>query len=169
MTEGRRDARPCVSFNANIRDARHASLQERKKIKATFYCFRERDTLNNNEYILSKYELTLQKKMLDQITIENIVANLKRFEPDKVILFGSQSTGLANNDSDIDLLIVKNIPENNIRNLRLEIKLALWSNLNSLQKHFDVIVDSEERIQQRILMGDLFYKEIYTNGTNLYV
>ena len=107
--------------------------------------------------------------MLDSATIQNIVANLKRFEPDKVILFGSQSTGLANNDSDIDLLIVKDIPENNILDLRLEIKLALWSNLNSLQKHFDIIVDSEERIQQRILMGDLFYKEIYTNGTNLYV
>jgi hypothetical protein len=45
----------------------------------------------------------------------------------------------------------------------------LWTNLNSLQKHFDVIVDSEERIQQRIQMGDLFYKEIYTNGTSLYV
>ena len=107
--------------------------------------------------------------MLDSATIQNIVANLKRFEPDKVILFGSQSTGLANNDSDIDLLIVKDIPENNILDLRLEIKLALWSNLNSLQKHFDIIVDSEERIQQRILMGDLFYKEIYINGTNLYV
>jgi len=107
--------------------------------------------------------------MLDTITIQNIVANLKRFEPEKVILFGSQSNGLANNDSDIDLLIVKNIPENNIRALRLEIKLALWNNLNSLQKHFDIIVDSEERIQQRIQMGDLFYKEIYTNGTPLYV
>ena len=107
--------------------------------------------------------------MLDTITIQNIVANLKRFEPEKVILFGSQSTGLANNDSDIDLLIVKNIPENNIRELRLEIKLALWNNLNSLQKHFDIIVDSEERIQKRIQMGDLFYKEIYTNGTPLYV
>jgi len=107
--------------------------------------------------------------MLDAITIENIVANLKRFEPEKVILFGSQANGLANNDSDIDLLIVKNIPEKNIRALRLEIKLALWNNLNSLQKHFDIIVDSEERIQQRIQMGDLFYKEIYTNGTPLYV
>jgi len=107
--------------------------------------------------------------MLDLITIQNIVTNLKRFEPEKVILFGSQSNGLSNNDSDIDLLIVKNIPENDIRNLRIEIKLALWTNLKSLQKHFDVIVDSEERIQQRILMGDLFYKEIYTNGTPLYV
>ena len=107
--------------------------------------------------------------MLDPITIQDIVANLKRFEPEKVILFGSQSNGLANDDSDIDLLIVKNIPENDIRKLRIEIKLALWTNLNSLQKHFDVIVDSEERIQQRILMGDLFYKEIYTNGTPLYV
>ena len=65
--------------------------------------------------------------MLDTVTIQNIIANLKRFEPEKVILFGSQSTGLANNDSDIDLLIVKNIPENSIRDLRLEIKLALWS------------------------------------------
>ena len=107
--------------------------------------------------------------MLDPITIQDIVANLKRFEPEKVILFGSQSNGLSNNDSDIDLLIVKNIPENDIRKLRIEIKLALWTNLNSLQKHFDVIVDSEERIEQRILMGDLFYKEIYTNGTPLYV
>jgi predicted nucleotidyltransferase len=107
--------------------------------------------------------------MLDTITIQNIIANLKRFEPEKVILFGSQSNGLANNDSDIDLLIVKNIPEKNIRALRLEIKLALWNNLNSFQKHFDIIVDSEERIQKRIQMGDLFYKEIYTNGTPLYV
>ena len=106
--------------------------------------------------------------MLDTIIIQNIIANLKRFEPEKVILFGSQSNGLVNNDSDIDLLIVKNIPKDNIRALRLEIKLVLWNNLNSLQKHFDVIVDSEERIQQRIQMGDLFYKEIYTNGTSLY-
>ena len=45
--------------------------------------------------------------MLDAVTLQNIVANLKRFEPEKVILFGSQSNGLANNDSDIDLLIVK--------------------------------------------------------------
>ena len=57
--------------------------------------------------------------MLDPITIQDIVANLKRFEPEKVILFGSQSNGLANDDSDIDLLIVKNIPENDIRKLRI--------------------------------------------------
>lgn len=107
--------------------------------------------------------------MLDPITIQNIIANLKRFEPEKVILFGSRSKGLANKDSDIDLLIIKNVPEESIRGLRLEIKLALWSNFNALQKHFDVIVDSEERIQQRIQMGDLFYKEIYTKGTPLYV
>ena len=107
--------------------------------------------------------------MLDTITIQNIVVNLKRFEPEKVILFGSQSNGLANNDSDIDLLIIKDIPEIDIRDLRIEIKLALWTNLNALQKHFDVIVDSEERIQRRILMGDLFYKEIYTKGIPIYV
>jgi predicted nucleotidyltransferase len=107
--------------------------------------------------------------MLDAVTIQEIVANLKRFEPEKVILFGSQSNGKADSNSDIDLLIVKNIPETSIRNLRLEIKLALWTNLRPMKINFDVIVDSEDRIQKRILMGDLFYKEIYSNGTNLYV
>jgi predicted nucleotidyltransferase len=107
--------------------------------------------------------------MLDAVTIQEIVANLKRFEPEKVILFGSQSNGKADSNSDIDLLIVKDIPETSIRNLRLEIKLALWTNLRPMKINFDVIVDSEDRIQKRILMGDLFYKEIYSNGTNLYV
>ncbi len=107
--------------------------------------------------------------MLYPITIQNIITNLKRFEPEKVILFGSQSNGLADEDSDIDLLIIKNVPKESIRSLRLEIELALWSNFNALQKHFDVIVDSEEKIQQRIQMGDLFYKEIYTKGTPLCV
>ncbi len=42
--------------------------------------------------------------------IKNIIA--QKYEPDKIILFGSYATGDYNEDSDIDLLIIKdtNIP-----------------------------------------------------------
>lgn len=106
--------------------------------------------------------------MLDKLTIQSIVNQLRIFEPKKVILFGSQASGMATKESDIDLLVIKDVPENNVRQLRLKIKEALWANSNSSQIDFDVIVDSEERILKRIELGDLFYKEIYTNGITLY-
>lgn len=106
--------------------------------------------------------------MLDKLTIQDIVSQIKTFEPKQVILFGSQATGFATQDSDIDLLVVKDIPENTVRQLRLQIKEALWNNLKFSHTEFDVIVDSEERILKRIELGDLFYKEIYTNGIILY-
>lgn len=106
--------------------------------------------------------------MLDKLTIQDIVSQIKIFEPKQVILFGSQALGLATQDSDVDLLVVKDIPENTVRQLRLQIKEALWTNLKFLHTEFDVIVDSEERILKRIELGDLFYKEIYTNGIILY-
>ncbi len=106
--------------------------------------------------------------MLDKLTIQSIVNQLRKFEPKKVILFGSQASGMATKESDIDLLVIKDVPENNVRQLRLKIKEALWANSGSSQIDFDVIVDSEERILKRIELGDLFYKEIYTNGITLY-
>jgi len=106
--------------------------------------------------------------MLDKLTIQDIVSQIKIFEPKQVILFGSQALGCATQDSDVDLLVVKDIPENTVRQLRLQIKEALWTNLKFLHTEFDVIVDSEERILKRIELGDLFYKEIYTNGIILY-
>jgi predicted nucleotidyltransferase len=106
--------------------------------------------------------------MLDQLTIQNIVSQIKLFEPKRVILFGSQASGHATPESDVDLLVIKDIPENNVRQLRLKIKEALWVNLKSLHVDFDIIVDSEERILKRIELGDSFYEEIYNNGITLY-
>lgn len=49
---------------------------------------------------------------------------VRRFRPDKVILFGSHARGEAGPDSDVDLLIVMPV-EGSIRQKRLEIRLAL--------------------------------------------
>ncbi len=39
--------------------------------------------------------------------VQKIVQNLKKYKPDKLVLFGSYAWGKPNKDSDIDLLIVK--------------------------------------------------------------
>lgn len=50
--------------------------------------------------------------MIDKSTISNIVYRIANsIYPDKIYLFGSYATGLANEDSDIDLLVIKDTSE----------------------------------------------------------
>ena len=106
-------------------------------------------------------------KNLERV-IDSITEMLKNEGVEKVILFGSYANGNPTNDSDIDLLLIKNIPENETRDFRIKIKKALWHKLCTLNLSFDILVDNEQRIQDRILMGDLFYREIYSKGRILY-
>lgn len=100
--------------------------------------------------------------------IPQIVEELKKASPEKIILFGSCAYGVPNEESDIDLLVIKDISVEEVRSYRLQLKKAIWKRISDLPIPFDLIVDSEERIKQRIAMGDLFYKEIYTKGKLLY-
>jgi len=106
------------------------------------------------------------------MTTENILSEItttfKQFGIEKIILFGSFAYGTPNMDSDIDLLVIKDIPENETRDLRIKLKKSLWLKLGKLNYSFDILVDSEQRIQKRIEMGDLFYKEIYSKGRTIY-
>ena len=46
--------------------------------------------------------------MIDKSTISNLIHRIAlNINPDKIYLFGSYATGMANEDSDIDLLVVK--------------------------------------------------------------
>ncbi len=103
------------------------------------------------------------ENLLSEITII-----LKPFGIEKIILFGSYAYGTPNEYSDIDLLIIKNIPESETRDFRIKLKKALWSKLGNRSYSLDILVDSEQRIKQRIEMGDLFYKEIYSSGKTIY-
>ena len=49
--------------------------------------------------------------------------------------------GIHDKGSDIDLLIIKDIPEQEVRNQRLKIKRILWEIFNSSGLFFDVLVD----------------------------
>jgi len=100
--------------------------------------------------------------------ISEITTILKQYGIEKIILFGSYAYGMPNKDSDIDLLIIKNIPANETRDFRIKLKKALWLKLGKLSYSFDILVDNEQRIKERIEMGDLFYKEIYSKGKTIY-
>ena len=102
------------------------------------------------------------------ILFSEIILILKPFGIEKVILFGSYAYGSPAKDSDIDLLVIKDIPETETRDFRIKIKKDLWTQLGKQNYSFDVLVDNEQRIHDRIRMGDLFYQEIYLKGRILY-
>jgi len=100
--------------------------------------------------------------------IKKITTIIKQHGVQKIILFGSYAYGNPTKDSDIDLLVIKDIPEKEIRDFRIKLKKELWNNLDNISGAFDILIDNEERIKQRIALGDLFYKEIYTKGKTIY-
>ncbi len=106
--------------------------------------------------------------MLSNEIKNSIVEALLPTEPDKIILFGSYGYGIPEKGSDIDILIIKDIPVQEVRSQRLKIKRILWDKFNSSGLFFDVLVDSEERVFERIRLGDLFYEEIYNKGEVIY-
>lgn len=86
------------------------------------------------------------KKTIDvQTQIDRMVKRIvKKFHPDKIILFGSQARGDAGPDSDVDFLVVMPV-EGSIREKRLEISLAL----PDLPISVDVIVTTPENFAWR--------------------
>jgi len=97
-----------------------------------------------------------------------LVEELKKASPEKIILFGSCAYGTPDEESDIDLLIIKDIAPSELREFRVTLKLSLWNLIKNWNIPVDIIVDSQERINQRIVEGDQFYKEILTKGNVIY-
>jgi len=86
-----------------------------------------------------------------------------KFQPDKIILFGSYAYGKPRPESDVDLLVVMDTSLRS-RQQRLEISRALSPRPFPL----DVIVHTPQQIQERLEMGDLFLREITSRGKVIY-
>jgi uncharacterized protein len=86
----------------------------------------------------------------------------RQFHPEKIILFGSYAYGTPRDDSDVDLLVVMPF-EGNALHKAVEI-------ISSLANKFaiDLLVRSEEQLQQRAEMNDYFIQEITGKGQILY-
>ncbi len=102
---------------------------------------------------------------IEKITPE-IVERLKPLDPDKIILFGSYAYGTPNDDSDIDLFLLKNIDKKQARNFKIHARRNIQDLVSKYKIGFDFIVASESFIQSR---EDYFYKkDILENGKIIY-
>jgi len=86
----------------------------------------------------------MSRKNLNQAI--NLMAQriVKRFRPERIILFGSHSRGAGTPDSDVDLLIVMKV-EGSKRDKQLEVRLVL----HDITVAKDIIVTTPEEFSWR--------------------
>lgn len=102
------------------------------------------------------------KKYVDYSQIRLIAKKIKeKFNPQKIILFGSYAYSTPRKGSDIDLFIIMdtNIPNRKQASLiRMEIDDSI---------PIDIIVRTPEQVEERIKLGDFFIKHIMERGIPL--
>src|SRR3981189_323816 len=79
----------------------------------------------------------------------------ERFQPEKIILFGSYAYGTPHADSDVDILVI--MPARNQLDQAFKIRLAIPAPFP-----IDLIVRTPHNIQWRLEEGDLFHTQIVT-------
>jgi len=85
----------------------------------------------------------------------------ERFQPDKIILFGSYAYGTPHEDSDVDVLVI--MPARNQIDQSVKIALACEACFP-----LDIIVRTPKNMQWRLEEGDSFLREIVSRGKVLY-
>jgi predicted nucleotidyltransferase len=96
-------------------------------------------------------------------TITQKIVN--EYKPKKIILFGSYAYGNPTEDSDIDLLIIKDTNEKSMQR---------WLMVRRILREFifeisiSPLVYTEEELNQRKKMKDFFIEEILKKGEVLY-
>jgi predicted nucleotidyltransferase len=93
---------------------------------------------------------------------EKVQVIVRKYRPDKIVLFGSYAKGNPGPDSDVDLLVIIDT-KRSTWDLAVEISLALRHSFP-----MDIIVRTPEEIARRLKYGDVFIKNIMENGKVLY-
>ena len=99
-----------------------------------------------------------------------IIERLKPLNPDKIILFGSYAYGTPNEESDIDLFVLKDdLTIEDIRSYKLELQKKLFDIQKKYLLGIDIFVDSLNRMEERIKnVKDQFYDEVLAKGIKIY-
>jgi len=84
------------------------------------------------------------------------------YAPERIILFGSYADGSADEDSDVDLLVILVHEEHPVQKAA-EILRALQPRLP-----LDLIVRTPEDVRQRLAWNDFFLREVMEKGVVLY-
>lgn len=106
----------------------------------------------------------MNKKKIEK-EIQDITQQLvKKYKPEKVILFGSAAKGEYGADSDLDFLIIKK----GIENLRKTERYYQMSRLLPHNGAMDILVYTPYEIKKRLYLRDPFIKKVLSEGRVLY-
>jgi len=127
--------------------------------------------INNKEVeqILYSSEGKTEKVLgLDKVAINEILREVRdrivqSFNPMRIVLFGSYASGIPNQDSDLDLLVVMESNESPIKRAVRVSKI-----FRDRKLPMDIIVRTPREIKSRLDIGDFFIKEILEKGKILY-
>jgi uncharacterized protein len=86
---------------------------------------------------------------------------VERFQPDKIILFGSYAYGTPNSESDVDILVI--MPARNELDQAVKIRWAVAAPFP-----LDILVRTPKRLAWRLKHGDWFLREVMSMGKVLY-
>ena len=99
-----------------------------------------------------------------QKQIQAIAGKIAReYDPEKIILFGSQARGDSNYDSDVDLFIVKETPERRIDRARA-VRQIIWGSGLPV----DILVYTPQEVDRELGLEDFFIKNVTESGKVLY-
>jgi len=105
------------------------------------------------------------KREIKSILTE-IVEKLKdEYKPLKIILFGSYAYGNPTEDSDIDLLILKNTTDKRVDRF-VQVKKIIYNPVRKVP--VSPLVYTPGELETRLRIGDDFIKEITKRGVVLY-
>lgn len=101
--------------------------------------------------------------MITQKHIQSVAEQIaQKFNPLKIVLFGSYARGDQHRHSDVDLLVILEDGHNG-GDPEVEVALSI-----SHQFPMDILMRSPQQVAERLRMGDSFYREIVEKGVVLY-
>jgi len=93
---------------------------------------------------------------------KKIVKQLKKYDPEKIIIFGSQAKGASDPFSDIDLIIIKKTPKRFLNRLKDVIRII------KPEYDLDVLVYTPQELKKMMSEGCYFIKHVLEEGETIY-
>jgi predicted nucleotidyltransferase len=114
----------------------------------------------------ARQEANMNDEQQTPKTIQDIVQRIVAgYAPQKIILFGSYADGTPDEDSDIDLLIVKNTDKRPIERW-MEVKRLLRD--RDRRAAVSPLVYTPSELERRLAIKDFFIQEVLEKGQVLY-
>jgi len=105
-----------------------------------------------------------KRKRIPMQTIRAIAKHIaEKFDPEKIVLFGSYAYGKPTAWSDVDLPVVMETPKGEVAT-----SLEIYKSLPLINFGLDIVVRSHEVIERRKKLGDWFLIDVTEKGKVLY-